>query len=105
MDYTTAFGPWLKERRVALDLSGEELAACINYSAATLRNLESGRRRPSRQLAERLAHCLKIPPEEYDSFIAFARGVRCRISSSRRPARICRFRSRRCWDVTPWWRR
>jgi predicted ATPase/transcriptional regulator with XRE-family HTH domain len=76
MDYTTAFGPWLKERRVALDLSGEELAACINYSAATLRNLESGRRRPSRQLAERLAHCLKIPPEEYDSFIAFARGVR-----------------------------
>lgn len=75
MDYPTSFGSWLKQRRATLDLTGEALAACIGYSLATLRNLESGRRRPSRQLAERLADCLQIPPEEQAAFIAFARGT------------------------------
>lgn len=76
MDDTTSFGRWLKQRRATLDLTAEALAARIGYSVATVRNLEAGQRRPSRQLANRLAECLQIPSEEQAAFIAFARGTR-----------------------------
>lgn len=75
MDYPMSFSLWLKQRRAALDLTGDQLAACIGYSVATLRNLESGRRRPSRQLAERLAVALQIAPEDRPAFLRVARSV------------------------------
>lgn len=73
METETTFGDWLRRRRRALDLTREALARQVGYSAATLRKIEAGERRPSRQMAARLAECLAIPTEEQDAFITFAR--------------------------------
>jgi predicted ATPase/transcriptional regulator with XRE-family HTH domain len=67
------FHLWLKQRRAELDLSRTDLAAQVGCSLATIRQLEQGRRRPSRQLAERLARCLAITPEEQPAFLRIAR--------------------------------
>ena len=37
--------------------------------------MESGRRRPSRQLAELLADYLQVPPDEHAAFVQWARGL------------------------------
>jgi predicted ATPase/transcriptional regulator with XRE-family HTH domain len=73
MDAETTFGNWLRRRRRALDLTREELAQQVACSAATIRKIEADERRPSKQIAARLADCLGIPPEEQDTFITFAR--------------------------------
>ncbi len=41
-----------------------------------LRKIEADERRPSRQIAERLAECLKIAPDERATFLQVARGER-----------------------------
>jgi predicted ATPase/DNA-binding XRE family transcriptional regulator len=69
----TAFGLWLKERRKALDLTQPELAQQVGCSRITLVKLEAGQRRPSKQLASRLADILGIPPSEQAAFVQFAR--------------------------------
>src|SRR5690349_17981294 len=56
------FHLWMKQRRAELDLSRTELADLVGCSLAMIRQLEQGRRRPSRQLAERLARYLQIAP-------------------------------------------
>jgi len=68
------FGEWVKRRRKALDLTQEELAQRAGYSKFALRKIESGERKPSRQLAELLAKALEIPPDEQRAFIRVARG-------------------------------
>ncbi|HSR30446.1 MAG TPA: tetratricopeptide repeat protein [Anaerolineae bacterium] len=75
MDSLDSFGEWLRQRRRALDLTRDELAHCVGFSVSGLRKVEADERRPSRQMAELLAHCLQIPPEECPSFIKVARGV------------------------------
>lgn len=42
-----SFGEWLKRKRKALDLTREELADRVGYSAATVRKIEDEERRPS----------------------------------------------------------
>ena len=69
------FGSWLKERRQALDLTQTALADQVLCSANLIQKLESGARRPSRQLAELLAQALSIPADEQGAFVAWARGV------------------------------
>jgi predicted ATPase/DNA-binding XRE family transcriptional regulator len=69
-----SFGYWLRLRRKALDLTREALAERVGCSAATIRKIEAEERRPSAQIAERLAIILNIPPEEYEAFLQFARG-------------------------------
>ena len=49
------FGAWLKARRKALDLRQEDLAFRVGCSFKTIEKIESGERRPSRQVAELLA--------------------------------------------------
>ena len=66
------FGDWLGQRRRALDLTQEELAGQVGCSAVTLRLLEREERRPSTQIAKRLADVLQIPPEERPSFLELA---------------------------------
>lgn len=73
MDQMVTFGPWLRQRRRFLGLTQEELAQRAACSLVTIRKMESGERRPSRQLAELLADCLAIPAEEREQFVAFAR--------------------------------
>ena len=46
----------------------------MGCSAITLRKLESEERRPSKQIAERLADILSVPPAERAAFLRFARG-------------------------------
>ena len=65
-------GLWLKRRRRLLDLTQEGLAELVGCSAVTIRKLESDERRPSKQLAEHLAHALAIPPTEQDRFLHYA---------------------------------
>ncbi len=68
------FGEWVKKRRKALDLTQNELALRSGCTVFTVRKIESGERRPSKQLAEWLATALEIPPEEKTNFIKVSRG-------------------------------
>jgi predicted ATPase/tetratricopeptide (TPR) repeat protein/DNA-binding XRE family transcriptional regulator len=74
MNKDQPFGVWLRGRRRALDLTQEELARQVGCSAITLRKLEAEERRPSKQIAERLADVLKVAPDERAGFLRFARG-------------------------------
>ncbi len=76
IDTPLFFGDWLKRRRKALDLTQAELAQFAGCSVFAVRKIESGERRPSKQLAELIAQALDIPPEELDIFIKVARGER-----------------------------
>jgi predicted ATPase/DNA-binding XRE family transcriptional regulator len=68
------FGEWLKVRRQALDLTQSELAQRAGCSVSALRKIESGERRPSKQLAELLARALEIPDQDQQTFLRVARG-------------------------------
>jgi predicted ATPase/transcriptional regulator with XRE-family HTH domain len=74
MDEPGFFGEWLRQRREALDLTRAELAQCAGCSVSALRKIEGGERRPSKQLAELLADCLRVPPDEHANFVRSARG-------------------------------
>src|SRR5688572_5668016 len=69
-----SFGAWVRRRRKALDLTREELAPRLGCSVVTIRRIEADGRRPSKQLAERLADCLEFTPEERVAFLKAARG-------------------------------
>jgi predicted ATPase/DNA-binding XRE family transcriptional regulator len=73
MDLDTSFGRWLRARRRALDLTQDDLARRVGCSVVTIRKLEADERRPSRQIAERLADCLKIAPNQRAAIITLAR--------------------------------
>ncbi len=75
MNTAAPFGPWLKERRQALDLTQEALAERIDCSVDTIRKIEAGTRRPSRQIAELLGRTLGIAPEWQLAFLQWARGA------------------------------
>ncbi|MGB8645292.1 MAG: tetratricopeptide repeat protein [Anaerolineae bacterium] len=68
-----AFGPWLKQRRRALNLTQEDLAQQAACSIVTVRKIESGDLRPSQDLALQFARALGIPEEEHAAFVTFAR--------------------------------
>src|SRR3712207_7112923 len=69
--YTTLFRS--KLRRWTLDLTQVALARQVACSVVTIRKLESDERRPSRQLAERLADALQIAPHARATFISLDR--------------------------------
>src|SRR5436853_185647 len=73
MDDEASFGSWVRRRRKALDLTQEELAQRVGCALDTIRKIESGARRPSRQIAERLADQLNVPAEARAAFIQAAR--------------------------------
>ncbi len=64
MEHDVSFGRWLQQRRKALDLTRDTLSQCAACSAATIRKIEAEERRPSKEIAERLAECLAIAPDE-----------------------------------------
>lgn len=68
------FSGWLKQRRRLLDLTQAELGDRVGCTAATIRKLEAGERKPSRQLAELLARALQVPESEKETFLHLARG-------------------------------
>ncbi len=68
-----SFGSWLRQRRKELGLTQPNLAQRVACSVETIDKIEAGKRRPSEQMAERLAECLDISPGEWQLFVEFAR--------------------------------
>ena len=73
MSQKIAFNHWLKIRRTTLDLTQWDLAERVGCSREAIQKIESGTRRPSKQIAELLVACLDIPPEERLDFVRWAR--------------------------------
>jgi predicted ATPase/transcriptional regulator with XRE-family HTH domain len=68
------FGEWLQHQRSLRRLTREEFAKRVGCSISALRKIEYGERRPSVQIAELMANCLDVPPEERPTFVRVARG-------------------------------
>jgi predicted ATPase/class 3 adenylate cyclase len=73
LERTFSFGYWLRRRRKALDLTQEALADQVGCTGSMIKRIEADERRPSRQLAERLANTLTLALDERAAFIQAAR--------------------------------
>ncbi|HHY57880.1 MAG TPA: XRE family transcriptional regulator [Chloroflexi bacterium] len=73
MSEQSTFGQWIKRLRAARDLTQEQLAEEAACAVQTVRSFESGARRPSREMAERLADILQVPDAFRAQFIDLAR--------------------------------
>src|SRR5688572_32624785 len=83
MQEEISFGVWLHKQRRALDLSLRVFAEQVGCAEITLRRIESGTLKPSRELANILLEKLGIPESERLQWISFARGLsRFPLSSS-----------------------
>src|SRR5213592_1548026 len=82
MGDAASFGDWIRRRRRALDLTREVLAQQVGCAVVTIRKIETDERRPSRQVAERLAECLQIPLSER---AAFLQAARAKLAADRMP--------------------
>ena len=71
-DDNASLGYWIRRRRKALDLTQARLAQQVGCAVATIKKIEADERRPSRQMAERLADCLSLPLEERAAFLRVA---------------------------------
>jgi predicted ATPase/DNA-binding XRE family transcriptional regulator/Tfp pilus assembly protein PilF len=74
MAETKSFGEWLRHRRRELDLTQGELARQVGCARITLRKIEADQARPSKQLADLLMEQLRVPADERESLMHFARG-------------------------------
>jgi transcriptional regulator with XRE-family HTH domain len=82
VDQSVSFGAWLRRRRRALDLTQEALGQRVGCTAAAIKKIEADARRPSRELAARLADCLAIPASEREAFL---RAARAELAADRLP--------------------
>jgi predicted ATPase/transcriptional regulator with XRE-family HTH domain len=73
MEGNASFGYWVRRRRKALDLTQDALARQVGCALSTIRKIEADERRPSRQIAERLADLLEIGPHDRAAFLKAAR--------------------------------
>jgi len=67
------FHTWLQRLRQRRDLTQELLAKRAGCAVSTLRKLEQGSLRPSRELAATLARALDVPADEVEAFVRRAR--------------------------------
>jgi predicted ATPase/DNA-binding XRE family transcriptional regulator/Flp pilus assembly protein TadD len=70
-----SFGEWLHQRRRMLDLTQQALSDQVGCARITLRRIESGARKPSKELAHILLNKLGVPEIEHPQWVLFARGV------------------------------
>ncbi|HEU0291921.1 MAG TPA: AAA family ATPase [Anaerolineales bacterium] len=75
MQEEISFGVWLRKQRRALDLSQQAFADQVGCAEVTLRRIEAGTLKPSKELASILLEKLGIPKAEWPQWIAFARGI------------------------------
>jgi predicted ATPase/transcriptional regulator with XRE-family HTH domain len=73
MESIGSFGVWVRARRQALRLSRDQLAQHVGCAPITLRKIEADERRPSIQVAERLAAHLAVPQGQLADFVRVAR--------------------------------
>ncbi|MEZ4731054.1 MAG: tetratricopeptide repeat protein [Caldilineaceae bacterium] len=68
-----AFGSWVRRLRTQQDLTQEALAELAYCSVQTIRFFETGKRRASLEMAERLAEVLGVPAAQHEEFLRLAR--------------------------------
>ena len=73
MDVTPTFASFLRQIRIAGDLTQEGLAEAVGCATQTIRSFEIGRRRPSREMATRMADVLQLPAAAREQLIRLAR--------------------------------
>jgi transcriptional regulator with XRE-family HTH domain len=71
----TSFGEWVRQRRHLLDLTQQELADQVGCARITLRRIEAGALKPSKELALILLGKLGVPQAESEAWLRFARGL------------------------------
>src|SRR3954464_10671689 len=76
MDELSSFGRWLQQRRQSLDLTQAELGQRVGVVADTIRKIEADARRPSKEVAERLAEALDPALQHSPPFLKAARAER-----------------------------
>jgi transcriptional regulator with XRE-family HTH domain len=69
MGSRTDFGRLVNQRRKALDLTQSELARRVGCSPVMIHKIETGQRRPSKQLADLLAEHLAVAASESPAFL------------------------------------
>lgn len=69
-----SFGQWVRQRRLALHLTQQQLGALAGCAAETIRKIESDLRSPSPRIAVLIAQALQLPPNVHSTFIRWARG-------------------------------
>lgn len=69
----STFGRWVKRQRRALGLTQEQLAERVCCALVTIQKIETDVRRPSAEIAERIADALGIPSDMRDSFLTLGR--------------------------------
>jgi predicted ATPase/DNA-binding XRE family transcriptional regulator len=84
-----SFGQELRELRRGLDLTQAELANRVGCGVNAIRKLEAEERRPSRDLATRLASILGLDGAEQAEFVNAARGIRA-VSRASLPSPVTR---------------
>src|SRR5215510_16054352 len=70
-----SFGEWLRQKRRMRDLTQQEFADQVGCARITLRRLESGALKPSKELASILIGKLGVPQAEHETWLRFARGL------------------------------
>ena len=75
MSQVGSFGAWLGQQRKAQQLTQADLAGRLGYSVETIKKIEEGKRRPSRQLAEAVANWIGIADEQRMLFVQFCRDL------------------------------
>src|SRR5687767_12556482 len=75
MQEETSFGVWLRRQRRDLDLTRQAFANQVGCAEVTLRRVEAGTLKPSKELASILLEKLGIPETEKPLWISFARGL------------------------------
>jgi predicted ATPase/DNA-binding XRE family transcriptional regulator/Tfp pilus assembly protein PilF len=75
MQEEISFGQWLRKQRRTLDLTRQAFADQVGCAEVTLRRIEAGSLKPSRQLASILLEKIGISETERPQWISFARGL------------------------------
>ena len=75
MQEEISFGVWLRKQRRALDLTRQVFADQVGCAEVTVRRIEAGTLKPSKELASILLEKLGIPETERSQWISFARGL------------------------------
>lgn len=75
MAETVSFGTWLRQKRRELDLSQKAFANQVGCAEITVRRMEAGEYKPSKELALTLFDKLGIRESERPQWVRFARGL------------------------------